>query len=73
MVSKENDLWHLSFETLEKLRFTELDTIMELIEKTGENNRILYEDLKKDQFLRLPEVIINPRTIISRSHQGKHH
>ncbi|KAK1394321.1 hypothetical protein POM88_013377 [Heracleum sosnowskyi] len=67
MVSKDNCLWHLSFQTLEKLRFTELSIILDLIEKHGENNKRLHDDLKIDQYQRLPEVISKPRTIIFQS------
>ncbi|KAK1352465.1 hypothetical protein POM88_053404 [Heracleum sosnowskyi] len=67
MVSKDNCLWHLSFETLEKLKYTELDTLLELIEKNGENNKRLYDELKSHQFLRLPDLNSSPRTIIFQS------
>ncbi|KAK1379255.1 hypothetical protein POM88_025999 [Heracleum sosnowskyi] len=67
MVCKDNCLWHLAFQTLEKLRFTELSIILELIEKHGMNNESLYNDLKMDQNKRLPEVISKPRTIIYQS------
>ncbi|KAK1394699.1 hypothetical protein POM88_013755 [Heracleum sosnowskyi] len=67
MVCKDNCLWHLAFQTLEKLKFSELSIIMDLIEKDGANNRRLFDDLKIDQHLRLPEVISKPRTIIFQS------
>ncbi|KAK1379297.1 hypothetical protein POM88_026041 [Heracleum sosnowskyi] len=67
MVCKDNCLWHLAFQTLEKLRFTELSTIMDLIEKGGANKKRLFDDLKMDQDQRLPEVISKPKTIIFQS------
>ncbi|KAK1403753.1 hypothetical protein POM88_003358 [Heracleum sosnowskyi] len=67
MVCKDNCLWHLAFQTLEKLRFTELSTIMDLIEQGGANNKRLFDDLKIDQDQRLPEVISKPKTIIFQS------
>ncbi|KAK1355880.1 hypothetical protein POM88_049136 [Heracleum sosnowskyi] len=67
MVCKDNCLWHLAFQTLEKLKFTEVSIILELIEKSGVNNKSLYNDLEMDQNQRLPEVIPKPRTVIFQS------
>ncbi|KAK1394471.1 hypothetical protein POM88_013527 [Heracleum sosnowskyi] len=67
MVCKDNRLWHLAFQTLEKLKFTEVSIILELIEKSGVNNKSLYNDLEMDQNQRLPEVIPKPRTVIFQS------
>ena len=67
MVTKDNKVWHLSYDTLEKLKFTEINTIMKLIENNGDNNKSLYEDLIKNQSLRLPELSSYPKSAIFQS------
>lgn len=45
-------------------KFSEVDTIIKLIERNGDNNKFLYECLMKDQELKLPEVQYNPLAIV---------
>lgn len=62
-----NKLWHLSYNTLKDLKYSEVDTLLKLIEMMGKNNKCLFDDLKNDQPSRLPEVSTYPRTIIFQS------
>lgn len=66
MVTK-NKLWHLSYDTLKDLKYSEVNTLLKLIEKKGDNNMCPFEDLKNDQPSRLTEVSTYPRTIIFQS------
>ena len=71
MVTKDNRLWHLDFKTLRNLKYTEVSTVLELIESDGKINECLALDLKKDQFSRLPEVCTNPWTVIYQDSPNK--
>lgn len=66
MVTK-NKLWHLSYDTLKELKFSEIDNILKWIEMKGENNRCLFDDLGNDQPSRFPEVNTYPRIILFQS------
>lgn len=48
MVTK-NKLWYLSYDILKELKFSEIDTILKTIERKGENNKFLFDDLRNDQ------------------------
>lgn len=63
IVTKKNQLWHLSYETLKKLNFTKIDMFLQLIERKGANNKCLFEELRKVQPSKLLEVSTYPRPI----------
>lgn len=63
MVSKSK-IWHLSYDKLMSLKYSEVYVVINLIEKTNNNNKSLYDDLRNDQPYRMPEVCTNPRTIL---------
>lgn len=63
MVSNSK-IWHLTFDTLKSLKYSEMDVILEKIKNKNLNNMNLFDDLRNDQSLRLPEVFTNPRTIV---------
>ena len=49
---------------MKKLKYTKVSTILDLIENNDKNCELLFNDLKKDQSLRLPEVITQPWTVL---------
>ena len=67
MISKSSHVWHLSFETLNSLKHSEVDYVLRLIERDNENAKSLFDELKNSQSARLPEVFTKPRTITYQS------
>ena len=67
MVSESSHVWHLSFETLNSLKHSEVDYVLRLIERNNENAKSLYDELRNSQPARLPEVFTKPRTITYQS------
>lgn len=59
-----NQLWHLSYNTLKELKFSEVDILLKLNERKGDNNKGLFDDLRNYQPSILPEVSIYPMTIL---------